>query len=906
MNQDITERKRAEQARRESEKRYHSLFENMLEGYAYCKMFFEDGKPQDFIYLDVNEAFERLTGLGSVVGKKATELIPGIRDSNPELLEVYARVALTGNPEKLETHVAFLGIWFSVSVYSTEREHFIAVFDNISERKQAEELLRQAEHRYRRLFEDAPLMYVITRNERGVPFISDCNELFLGSVGHSRDEVVGQPLADFYSPNSREELLERGGYSRALAGEFLIGERQLLTSDGRLIPTLLYTATEVNSSGQVIGTRAMFVDITQRKKAEEALRKSEERLELALRGAELGLWDWQVQTGQGVANRRAAEILGYTLEEIEQTLGFWQSLLHHDDKARALEKVSDHLAGLTDYFEDEYRLRAKSGEWKWILARGKVTERDSDGMPLRMTGTYLDISKRRRAEEALMFEREQLLSIFESINEVILVIDPQTYELLYANRFAISLFGKDLIGKKCYERLNNFDDPCNHCQMDKTLELHGEPHQWEYHSAALNRDYLATDRMIRWPDGRDVKFQLAVDITEHKRAEQEKENLSSQLLQAQKMEAIGTLAGGIAHDFNNLLTVVLGFSELLLIGKDERDPSYADLQKINQAARSGADLVKSILAFGRKTEVNLRPLNLNHEIEQVKKLLTRTIPKMIDIELVLCKDLATVSGDPTQVEQILMNLALNANDAMPDGGKLTIETANVALDEEYSRMHLGAKPGDYVLLSVSDSGHGMGEETLQHIFEPFYTTKETGRGTGLGLAMVHGIVQQHNGYITCHTEAGAGSTFKIYLPVIPTEVESETPAERLIPARGTETILLVDDEELIRDLGKRILERSGYIVLTAANGKDALNVYKEEGNKISLVILDLVMPEMGGKQCFQELLRINPQVKVLLASGYTSGGTLKDDTELSARGFVGKPYDMKQMLQTVREILDLE
>ena len=343
---------------------------------------------------------------------------------------------------------------------------------------------------------------------------------------------------------------------------------------------------------------------------------------------------------------------------------------------------------------------------------------------------------------------------------------------------------------------------------------------------------------------------------------------------------------------------------MLLIGKDERDPSYADLQKINQAARNGADLVKRILTFSRKAEINSRPLNLNHEIEQAKKLLTRTIPKMIEIELILSDDLATVNADPTQVEQILMNLAVNARDAMPDGGKLTFETKNVTLDEEYCGLHVGAKPGDYVMLSVSDTGHGMDHETLNHIFEPFYTTKETGKGTGLGLAMVYGIVKQHDGYITCYSEPGMGTTFKIYLPVIPTEAKSETPTEKPILPRGTETILLVDDEEMIRELGKRILERSGYTVLTAANGKEALNLYRKQGSEISLVILDLIMPEMGGKQCLEELLKIDPQVKVLIASGYSGGGETKKTIETGARGFVGKPYDMRQMLQAVRQVLD--
>ena len=313
---DATEQKRVEQAIRESEERYRSLFDNMLEGYAHCKMVFEDGEAQDFIYLDVNQAFETLTGLKNVIGKKVSEVIPGLRESNQELLDVYGRVAQTGNPEKLETYVEPLGIWFSVSVYSTERDHFVAVFDNITERKNAEELHRQAEHRYRSLFEDAPVMYVITQNKQGVPFVSDCNELFLSSVGYSREEIVGHPLADFYSPESRAELLEHGGYARALAGEFFIGERQLLTRDGRLIPTLLHTATEVDASGEVIGTRAMFVDITERKRAEEALSKQAEFMTHLMEAIPLPVFFKDVNHTYVGCNNAFAQFVGLPKERI--------------------------------------------------------------------------------------------------------------------------------------------------------------------------------------------------------------------------------------------------------------------------------------------------------------------------------------------------------------------------------------------------------------------------------------------------------------------------------------------------------------------------------------------------------------------------------------------------------------
>ena len=270
---------------------------------------------------------------------------------------------------------------------------------------------------------------------------------------------------------------------------------------------------------------------------------------------------------------------------------------------------------------------------------------------------------------------------------------------------------------------------------------------------------------------------------------------------AKNLEAIGTLAGGIAHDFNNLLTVVHGFSELLLAEKDPKHPEYADLKKILHAAQSGAELVQRLLMFSRKSEPKPVPMNLNKQIVQVEKLLRRTIPRMVDIKLDLSPDLPEINADPSQVEQVLMNLAVNARDAMPDDGKLTVRTSLVTLDEDYCRLHVEANPGEYVVLEVADTGHGMNKKTVEHIFEPFFTTREMRRGTGLGLAMVYGIVKQHNGHITVYSEVGKGTVFRVYLPPIEGEVETDVETTGIMPAFGTETVLLVDDEEFVRELG---------------------------------------------------------------------------------------------------------
>jgi PAS domain S-box-containing protein len=405
--------------------------------------------------------------------------------------------------------------------------------------------------------------------------------------------------------------------------------------------------------------------------------------------------------------------------------------------------------------------------------------------------------------------------------------------------------------------------------------------------------------------GREYSCAFARDITERKEAEKEREQIQAQFRQAQKMEAVGTLAGGIAHDFNNLLQAVQGYAQLLQMRKGEEESGQRELSQIIRAAGRGADLTQQLLTFSRKVESELRPIDLNQEVESVRLLLERTISKMIQMEFRLAEDLKIVNADPGQVEQILMNLAVNAKDAMPEGGKFIVETANVSLDENYCMMHPVAQPGEYVQLTVSDNGHGMSGKTLEHIFEPFYTTKETGKGTGLGLATVYGIVKSHNGHITCYSEPDEGTTFKTYFPVIKSMDKIVKPREEPTVFRGgTETILLVDDEEAIRLLGTQILEEVGYTVLKAADGESALQLFREEHTKISLVILDLIMPGMGGKRCLVELLKVNPEARVAIASGYSPDGPTRRILKNGAKGFVSKPYDLRQMLNVVREVLD--
>jgi signal transduction histidine kinase/ActR/RegA family two-component response regulator len=380
--------------------------------------------------------------------------------------------------------------------------------------------------------------------------------------------------------------------------------------------------------------------------------------------------------------------------------------------------------------------------------------------------------------------------------------------------------------------------------------------------------------------------------------------LQAELQQAQKLEAVATLVGGLAHDFNNLLHVILGSAELIRMYHPDLDRSSGELGDIMEATDRGSKLVRQLLTYSRKIKSEKRPIRLNERVKQVQQLLQRTIPKMIEIECRLGEDLHLVNADAVQVEQVLMNLALNAKDAMPNGGRLTIETANVGRRENPSLPPSTPEPHGWVRLSVRDTGHGMEAETRKHVFEPFFSTKAPGKGTGLGLSMVHGIVQNHDGKIVCRSTPGRGTVFHIYMPAVEIAEESPSPAAKQFRVGGKEILLLVDDDETTLNTGKKQLEKAGYTVITATDGEKALKIYSYQKDAIDLILLDLMMPGMGGAKCLQALLRLDPNVKVIITSGHYPEGRRLQIIEECARACLHKPYPSDRLLAAIRNVLD--
>ena len=627
---------------------------------------------------------------------------------------------------------------------------------------------------------------------------------------------------------------------------------------------------------------------------QEALRLSQEIFCRAQRSANIAAFEWKLSTGQVLF---AEELTALKHPVPDQTFENWMAQIHPDDRETVRERLQQAILDRSEY-ELECRVVNAEGRNQWVALRGQVLAGPS-GEPERVLGVAIDIHKRRHAEEAWGRSEHNFRSLVEhapygicraNLYGELLDVNPALAEMLgYASP-------DELLGARSFAAI--YADPEQYVEALERFQARqhftGIEAAWKRQDGAQITVRLSGRPVRNGGEGLEI---YAENLSEQRALEQ-------QFRQSQKMEAIGRLAGGIAHDFNNLLMVISGYTELV---QDELGPAHPlqrNLEGVRKAAQRATSLTQQLLAFSRKQVLAPKVFELNAVVNDLGKMLPRLVGEDVELVIVPGPERIRAKADPSQLEQVIMNLAVNARDAMPAGGRLTIETAVAEFDHEYARLHPPATPGRYAMLAVTDTGAGMDAETQSHIFEPFFTTKEKGKGTGLGLSTVYGIVKQSGGYVWVYSELGRGTTFKVYLPLAdPAQATHQPEAALAADPQGIETVLLVEDEEGVRRVAREFLEIRGYSVLEAATGEDALQIAHSHPGPVHLLLTDVVMPGMNGRELWQRL-SWRPEMKVLYMSGYPENAIIQHGTLEEGVMYLQKPFTLNALTHKVREVLN--
>ncbi len=896
MVHDITQRLQAEEALRKSEKKYSTLVENSKDGIIMIS---------DGVLKFVNNASMEL------VGYPPTEMIGAnfldfVADAHRELVLQRYTDRIRGKDVPAIYEIELLrkdGSTISVELNAIriefeDRPADLVVIRDITERKQAEQDLIESEKRFRETVELLPSIICEYDLDSRITYV---NTYGLKTFGYTQTDIEqGLYATQLVPPDELDKFKARFGSVRKGKRTDLI-EYRLNAKDGSTLYAIANTAP-IFKEGKVVGARSSITPITERKKVEEALRESEKRYRLLADNVTDVIWTRDINLGLTYISPSVTDQLGYSVEEakalrLEET---WTPDSFNRLKkmlTEQLEPVSLDKKDLSKSRVIEVEAKCKDGSTKWVEAKMNFLK-DHQGQPIGVIGVTRDISERKRTEAALKESEEKHRTVLEANPDPVIVYDIEG-KVIYFNPAFSRVFGwrlEERLGKNMNVFVPEDAWPETSKMIQKVLA-------GERFSGVETRRYTKDGNVIpvsisgaiyKDQDGTPIGSVINLrDISEQKK-------LEAQLHQAQKMEAIGTLAGGITHDFNNLLMGIQGRTSLLLMGIDSSHPQYEHLKGIEDYVISAADLTKQLLGFARKGKYEVKTIDLNDLIKRENKMFGRT-KKEINIREKFDKALWPVDADQRQIEQVLLNIHVNAWQAMPGGGELYIQTENVVIDEHYSKPHY-VNPGKYVKITITDTGVGMDEETQKRIFDPFFTTKEMGRGTGLGLASSYGIIKNHGGFIDVYSVKGEGATFKIYLPASDKKVVKVKPPKEVM-LRGTETILLVDDEEIITIVGKEMLSTLGYNVFTAKSGKEGIQTYAEHQKQIDLVILDMILPEMGGGDIFDTLKKINPKIKVILSSGYSINGEAAEIMERGCDGFIQKPFKMEELSRKLREVL---
>ncbi len=898
ITRDITEQKKAEESLKRSEALYHDLVETSQDLIWQC-----DAQGR-YVYL--NPAWEEVFGykVTDMLGKRFADFqTPDqAKRDNREFarlmrgtqIKSYETVHL--GKDGREIHLIFNAKF--VRDKSGNVSGMRGTAYDVTERKRIENDMQEREFWIRESQRVAHIGSYVLDIPTGIWTSSEILDTVFG-IGKDYERSVGGWSALIH-PDDRERM------ERYFTG--IVAERKRFEADYRIIRKNDGEVRWVSGLGELVpDEKGMPVkmlgtiqDITDRKRSENALLRSEQRYKQLLETVTSYMYSVTVENGKAVSTVHGpgcVAVTGYASGEYAADPFLWYRMVHDQDKQLVLRQTEDLLAG-GHPGPVEHRLRHKNGAVVWV--RSTVVPRtDEQGRLTSYDGLIADITAQKSAET---FSR----NILETVDEGFLVID-RDYTVLSVNKAYARQVGmepQDIVGRKCYEVSHKISRPCyeqgEDCAVRRVFETES-PHTaiHTHHDTRGNNLSVETKAFpLRDDAGRVVAaIEIIHNITD-------KKQLEDQLRHSQKMEAVGLLAGGISHDFNNILTAIIGYANLLKMKTPADDPHRSYIEQILASSARAANLTQGLLAFSRKQVINPRPLDINDATRRFEKLLQRVIGEDVELLTDLAPAEMTVLADSGQMEQVLMNLATNARDAMPRGGTLTVRTEIALIGEAFRRKYGFVVPGSYACISICDSGDGMDQKTRDHIFEPFFTTKEPGKGTGLGLAIVYGIMKQHNGYVLVDSEPGKGSCFRLYFPIIDVAAETTNVDEQTSPEEGRETILIAEDDATIRQLTRTMLNEFGYTVVDAADGEEAVKKFREHRDVIKLIILDVVMPKMNGKEAHDEIITMKPDVKTLYISGYNADVLRTKGIIEESENIILKPVSPMDLLRKIRRVLD--
>jgi PAS domain S-box-containing protein len=896
---DITERKEMERKLTLREREYRTLVESL---------------PDFVVRYDlnlrrtyVNPAWEKASGLSAaeVLNVPHTDIPRVPAPAADEYVQKLRQVMETGVSQAIEfawVNADGVKLYLDYLIvpeydHSGKISGLLAVGRDITQKKQGEEVLRKSEQKWRNILVDLPQIGISLDPQARIAF---ANRYFLHLTGWDKEEIIGKNWLDLFIPeDKREEIWKvfKTIMAQKDSLELYTHENEILTRTGDLRSIAWSNVLNKDVQGNIADITCIGIDLTERRVAEKKLIKQKKLFETMFHTISDGVIITDTRREIQLANKSVEHTFGYEPEEL---LGQNTEMLYADQEKyrEAGETVfGENAKKPEDIFVTQYR--HKSGRKFPVEILGAKLFDDNNRW-IGNLGIVRDITDRKQAEAALRESEKKYRSMMEAFADPLYICSPD-FTVEYMNPAMIRRIGRDATGERCHFALHGLDAMCDWCAFDKVLS--GDKVETNVKSPLDQRDYRVTHMPIRNQNGTISKMTIFRDITDYLQAVSEKEKAQAQLMQAQKMESIGILAGGIAHDFNNILSSIIGFTELALDEVPTGTTTEDSLQEVHSAGKRAKELVKQILAFARQSDEKRSPIQPRMIVEEVLKFIRSTIPSTIKIRQDIKSD-SLIMGNATQVHQVLMNLCTNAAHAMEDsGGVLIVKLKDVVVKKENSLNTLGLSPGDYVEIAVADTGVGIAPEIIGSIFDPYFTTKDSGEGTGMGLAMVHGIVESYGGRITVDSRLGKGTTFSIYLPVTGKRSAVGAYVPEQLPS-GKERILFVDDELTLAKMGSKILTRLGYAVTTRTSSIEALELFRAKPGAFDLVITDMTMPNLTGDKLAVELMKIRGDIPIILCTGYSK--KISDETalEIGIKAFTYKPMVRADLAKTVRKVLD--